>query len=79
MPLSAIRGFTSGALFLHSNDLISCKISFSKVKTRPREELNTNNFDFNETTVSVGKSVRLDMQLERKRRYFVEAASSNVG
>jgi len=78
MPLSTIRGFTSGALYFYSNDLVSCKISFSKVKTRSREELSTNNFDFNGTTVSVGKSVGLDMQLERKGSYFVEEASSNV-
>ena len=56
----------------------SCKISFSKVKTRSREELNINNFDFNGAAVSVEKSVRLDMRLERERSYFVEA-SSNVG
>jgi hypothetical protein len=57
---------------------ISRKISFSKVKTRSREELNINIFDFNETAGSMEKSVRLDMQLERERSYFVEAYS-NIG
>jgi hypothetical protein len=44
----------------------------SKVKTQSREELDVYNFDFNRTAVSVKKSVKLDMQLERERRYFVE-------
>lgn len=66
------RSFFTAMIF------ISCKISFSKVKTRSREELNIHNFGFNETAVSVEKSVRLDKQFERERSYFVEA-SSNVG
>lgn len=36
------------------------------------------NLHFTEITVSVEKSVRLGMQLERETSYFAEKASSNV-